>query len=87
MYEGYFLPKGTLFIANIWYVSYAYSIKVFRPHVCLYRAILRDPDTYSDPDLFKPERYLAGDGSVPEPDPRMAVFGFGRRYVAMKNTA
>jgi cytochrome P450 len=37
---------------------------------------LRDPNTYKDPEVFNPERFL---GDYPEPDPRRAVFGFGRR--------
>lgn len=37
---------------------------------------MREPDTYSDPTDFKPERFL---GENPELDPRDAGFGFGRR--------
>lgn len=44
------------------------------------RYILRDPEVYTDPLAFKPERYLEENGNVPEQDPRVAVFGFGRRY-------
>ncbi|KAH7332820.1 cytochrome P450 [Rhizoctonia solani] len=39
-------------------------------------AILHDPDTYSNPHIFRPERYLQ---SPPAPDPRKYIFGFGRR--------
>lgn len=39
-------------------------------------AILHDPDNYSDPHIFRPERYLQ---SSPAPDPRKYIFGFGRR--------
>ncbi|KAH8696212.1 cytochrome P450 [Talaromyces proteolyticus] len=38
-----------------------------------------NPDVYSDPEAFKPERYLPDDVHRPEPDPRKYVFGFGRR--------
>ncbi|KAI0466898.1 cytochrome P450 [Xylaria cf. heliscus] len=38
-----------------------------------------DPDVYHDPNVFKPERFLARDGHKPEPDPKKFVFGFGRR--------
>ena len=46
---------------------------------CLDRAMLRDPTRYSEPDLFRPDRFLASDGAEPEYDPRHIVFGFGRR--------
>ncbi|EKM59475.1 uncharacterized protein PHACADRAFT_205692 [Phanerochaete carnosa HHB-10118-sp] len=65
IYRGYYLPKGSIFIANIWH-------------------ILRDPDTYSEPLRFKPERFL---GEQPEQDPRCAVFGFGRRICPGINLA
>lgn len=41
-------------------------------------SLLHDPDTYKNPDEFRPERYL---GENPELDPSNMVFGFGRRYV------
>jgi len=37
-----------------------------------------DPKVYSDPFAFKPERFL---GAIPEQDPRVYGFGFGRRCV------
>ncbi|KAE8146925.1 cytochrome P450 [Aspergillus avenaceus] len=39
-------------------------------------AFTRDPEVYSEPNEFKPERFL---GENPELDPRRLVFGFGRR--------
>ncbi|CAE6436388.1 unnamed protein product [Rhizoctonia solani] len=39
-------------------------------------AILHDPDIYSSPHVFQPERYLQ---DPPAPDPRKYIFGFGRR--------
>lgn len=38
-----------------------------------------DPDVYSDPEEFKPERFLVANGHEPEPEPDKFVFGFGRR--------
>ncbi len=44
-----------------------------------FRAILHDPETYPDPEEFKPERFLNEDGSVRD-DPTLALaFGAGRR--------
>lgn len=50
------------------------------------RAILHDPVAYPNPDCFIPERFLTvQDGKYmnnPDvQDPRIAVFGFGRRCV------
>ena len=78
IHDGYLIPKGALVIANIWCDS-IYS----RSHVDLMflisRQMLHDPEVYSDPTTFRPERFL---GPKPEPDPRQICFGFGRRYGA-----
>ncbi|KAJ8456436.1 hypothetical protein ONZ45_g18720 [Pleurotus djamor] len=62
-YEGYFIPKGTIVLANSW-------------------AILNNPDTYPEPERFKPERFLIN-GHINKDilDPREITFGYGRRYV------
>jgi len=60
IYRGYFIPKGTVILANAW-------------------AILHDPETYPDPEEFKPERFLDRDGSFRD-DPTLGlVFGVGKR--------
>lgn len=41
-----------------------------------------DPQYYRDPYLFKPERFMDGNDRIPEPDSRLIVFGFGRRYLS-----
>ncbi|KAI0278794.1 cytochrome P450 [Russula aff. rugulosa BPL654] len=42
-------------------------------------AILHDPETYPDPEEFRPERFLNDDGSVRD-DPTLALaFGAGKR--------
>ncbi|KAF8450341.1 cytochrome P450 [Boletus edulis BED1] len=37
--------------------------------------MLHDPRTYSEPNEFRPERFLARDGKEPETDPRSICFG------------
>jgi len=41
--------------------------------------MFHDPDTYSNPSEFNPERYLPGDGKESEQDPRDLAFGLGKR--------
>ena len=44
-----------------------------------FRAILHDPETYPDPEEFKPERFLNEDGSVRDDPALSLVFGVGKR--------
>ena len=44
-----------------------------------FRAILHDPETYPEPEEFKPERFLNEDGSVREDPALSLVFGVGKR--------
>ncbi|KAI0670932.1 cytochrome P450 [Trametes maxima] len=61
VFEGYFIPAGTMMMANTW-------------------AILHDPDLYSRPEEFNPERFIR-DGKLDPtaPDPYSFAFGYGRR--------
>ena len=45
------------------------------------RACMHDPETYENPDEFRPERFIR-DGRLDNAvrDPFDYVFGFGRRY-------
>jgi len=45
-----------------------------------YRQIAHDPEVYTDPLVFKPERFIPADGRLAERDPYDFCFGFGRRY-------
>jgi hypothetical protein len=55
------------------------------------RSFLHDPAVYPEPESFKPERFLRtnSDGSLsvdPDvPDPRNALFGYGRRVCPGKH--
>jgi len=42
-------------------------------------AMLHDPNIYTDPSAFRPERFLNSQSAQAEPDPEPSVFGFGRR--------
>lgn len=43
------------------------------------RAILHDPETYRNPEEFRPERFDSTSSDIAEPDPTEICFGFGRR--------
>lgn len=68
--------KGSIVVANAWYVD---CLLIGFPILRRYRAILHDPETYPDPEEFKPERFLNEDGSVREDPTLSLVFGVGKR--------
>lgn len=41
--------------------------------------IMRDPNHFKDPDNFKPERFIQGDGSF-QPNEHVIPFGIGKRH-------
>jgi cytochrome P450 len=67
-YSGYHIPAGTMLLANSWW-------------------FMHDPEVFDDPEAFIPERFLrkTADGAWEHnpdvPDPRTALFGYGRRCV------
>ena len=78
VYDGYLIPKGSLILPNVWCVWVdSYDSACILADVSS-RFLLHDPRVYHEPMEFKPERFL---GPNPEPDPRNACFGFGRRLV------
>jgi hypothetical protein len=74
-YNGYFMPAGSLTLANIWYAQTSCSplSSLSLTRIWQSRAIQHDPATYPEPLKFRPERFLT---SAPLSD---FTFGFGRR--------
>ena len=79
IYNGYFIPKGSLVIANIWQVLL--SLSFWSSSLSNKRQLTHDPRTYTNPMTFNPDRFLPSENRKPELDPRQICFGFGRRYV------
>ncbi len=78
--SGYFIPKGSLVYANIWYVIRRSIPPETQPHGHIIdRKMLHDPAVYDQPFEFKPERFIRTDAKEPELDPYKMTFGFGRR--------
>jgi hypothetical protein len=78
IYEGYFIPAGSMVIGNAWLALLfldASTVTSTPFPLSILRAMLRDPTIFPEPSRFNPERWLAP-GAPAFPD---AAFGFGRR--------
>ena len=89
IYNGYFIPKGAIILTNVKSVAFSASSQLQQARsdttfsLYLYRSQLsRNPERYKNPNTFSPERFLASEGGIKEPDPREYIFGFGRRCVS-----
>jgi hypothetical protein len=94
VYRGFFIPKGLIYFSislpNVNHLTKKRVDNGSQRMVCrlflqldiylrCFRAILHDPETYPDPEEFRPERFLNEDGSVRD-DPTLALaFGAGKR--------
>lgn len=75
--DGYTIPAGSTVMANTWYdKSMISSSRIFFTEPD--RSFTHDSTLYSHPDEFNPDRFL-GPNEDSSPDPRLYVFGFGRR--------
>lgn len=48
--------------------------------------MLHDPETYTEPNSFKPERFITEDGQLSNDELVTVAFGFGRRSVVRPST-
>ena len=82
VYKGMFIPKGSLVRHPAAHLL-AHACRRSRPLAQIFAnnwAMTRDPALYADPDVFRPERFLAlPHEDAQRADPRRFVFGFGRR--------
>ncbi len=79
-FSDFLIPKHTWVMANIWHVACTLLV-LFSNLLHKYRAITHNANTYPEPHMFSPERFLPLNGTESQLDPMLFVFGFGRRYV------
>jgi 3-hydroxyphenylacetate 6-hydroxylase len=81
-YEGIVIPKGTVFFLNAWACNMGKPDHLFVPLLQYMdrnpKAYLTftDPDVWTDPDEFRPERWLE------QPDAPLFTYGMGYRMCA-----
>ena len=74
VYEGYYIPAGSIIIPNVWYASHSCPFPM-RQTTTIHRGMMRDPAVFAEPDQFLPERWLSP-GAPAFPN---QAFGFGAR--------
>lgn len=81
VYDGYFIPKGSIILGNAWCVTCPLSQSQWFYRLKISRAILHDERVFKEPEEYCPERYLKdGQLDLSLRQPEVSAFGFGRRY-------
>jgi hypothetical protein len=85
VYNGYFIPAGTVVIPNQWCVYGHFALSSCDENVrCdnfYNRQMLYDETEYPEPSVFSPERWILKEGQKEPRHPSKVAFGFGRRCV------
>ncbi|KAF7375801.1 putative monooxygenase [Mycena sanguinolenta] len=85
IYQGMHIPKGSIVMANIWYDEGPACEHERTLRESVLRHMLHDPEVFTDPMEFRPERYQNLDFEMEKVT--SAVFGFGRRSCPGKSLA